>query len=173
MINSWFVACVWISCTVHTASICRPSYITYCPQWWFQIQLLQLCRIYSDIILTLFLVVNLYYSEVEWHWIIVRIILYLTYRRHRRGGNFWWPTFTRKLCGCEISEREMDGDDGWKTKLNHLSSNQLEKLEAAKAAWLVCLSLLSLPGSFLVLLGFTWSFWVLLGEFLLTLLGLT
>ena len=35
-----------------------------------------------------------------------------------------------------------------------LSSNiQLEKLEAAKAAWLVCLSLLSLTGSFLVLLG--------------------
>ena len=31
--------------------------------------------------------------------------------------------------------------------------NQLEKLEAAKAAWLVCLSLLSLTGSFLVLLG--------------------
>ena len=37
--------------------------------------------------------------------------------------------------------------------------NQLEKLEAAKAAWLVCLSLLSLTG----------SFWVVLGQFLLTL----
>ena len=31
--------------------------------------------------------------------------------------------------------------------------NQLENLEAAKAARLVCLSLLSLTGSFLVLLG--------------------
>ena len=31
--------------------------------------------------------------------------------------------------------------------------NQLEKLEAAKAAWLVCLSLISLTGFFLVLLG--------------------
>ena len=31
--------------------------------------------------------------------------------------------------------------------------NQLEKLEAAKADSLVCLSLLSLSGSFLVLLG--------------------
>ena len=38
--------------------------------------------------------------------------------------------------------------------------NQLEKLEAAKAAWLVCLSLLSLTGSFLVLLGLSESFWV-------------
>ena len=36
--------------------------------------------------------------------------------------------------------------------------NQLEKLEAAKAAWLVCLSFLSL----------TWSFLLLLGQFLLT-----
>ena len=34
-------------------------------------------------------------------------------------------------------------------------NNQLEKLEAAKAAWLVCLSLLSLTGSFLALLGLT------------------
>ena len=33
--------------------------------------------------------------------------------------------------------------------------NQLEKLEAAKAAWLVYLSLLSLTGSFLALLGLT------------------
>ena len=31
-----------------------------------------------------------------------------------------------------------------------IKTNQLEKLEAAKAAGLVCLSLLSLPGSFLV-----------------------
>ena len=33
--------------------------------------------------------------------------------------------------------------------------NQLEKLEAAKAAWLVYLSLLSITGSFLALLGLT------------------
>ena len=44
--------------------------------------------------------------------------------------------------------------------------NQLEKLEAAKAALLVCLSLLSLTH----LIG---SFLVLLGQFLLTLPGLT
>ena len=56
-----------------------------------------------------------------------------------------------------------------KRALSKLSSdificrNQLEKLEAAKAAWLVCLSILSLTGSFLLLLG----------QFLLTLLGLT
>ena len=43
------------------------------------------------------------------------------------------------------------------------TNNQLEKLEAAKAALLVCLSLLSLTGSFLVLLG----------QFSLTLPGLT
>ena len=42
--------------------------------------------------------------------------------------------------------------------------NQLEKLEAAKAAWLVCLSYLALLGSFCF-------FWVLLDQFLLTLLG--
>ena len=38
---------------------------------------------------------------------------------------------------------------------------QLEKLEAAKAAWLVCLSLLSLTGPFLALLGLTepYSLW--------------
>ena len=42
-------------------------------------------------------------------------------------------------------------------------NNQLEKLEAAKAAWLVYLSSLSLTGSFLVFLG----------KFLLTLPGLT
>ena len=52
-------------------------------------------------------------------------------------------------------------------------NNQLEKLEAAKDARLVCLSLLSLTWSFLVLLGPSGSFWVLLGKFLLTLLGLT
>ena len=36
-----------------------------------------------------------------------------------------------------------------------MTENQLEKLEAAKAAWLVYLSLLSLTGSFLALLGLT------------------
>ena len=41
--------------------------------------------------------------------------------------------------------------------------NQLEKLEAAKAAWLVWPSLLSITGSFLVLLGPSGSFLVLLG----------
>ena len=39
--------------------------------------------------------------------------------------------------------------------INHPTFNQLEKLEAAKAAWLVSLSLLSLTGSFLALLGLT------------------
>ena len=42
----------------------------------------------------------------------------------------------------------------------YIIMNQLEKLEAAKAARLVCLSLLSLTGSFLVLLGPSGSFWV-------------
>ena len=41
--------------------------------------------------------------------------------------------------------------------------NQLEKLEAVKVAWLVCLSLMILTGSSLLLLG----------QFLLTLLGLS
>ena len=36
-----------------------------------------------------------------------------------------------------------------------VNQNQLEKLEAAKAAGLVYLSLLSLTGSFLALLGLT------------------
>ena len=40
-------------------------------------------------------------------------------------------------------------------KLWHFWQNQLEKLEAAKAAWLVFLSLLSLTGSYWVLLGLT------------------
>ena len=40
-----------------------------------------------------------------------------------------------------------------------INNNQLEKLEAAKAAWLVCLRLLSLTGSFLVLLGPPGPFW--------------
>ena len=44
--------------------------------------------------------------------------------------------------------------------ISHIG-NQLEKLEAAKAAGLVCLSLLSLPGSFLV--NFYWPYWALLG----------
>ena len=42
------------------------------------------------------------------------------------------------------------------------SKNQLEKLEAAKAAFLVCLSLLSLTGPFWALLGLTGLYWVLL-----------
>ena len=53
-------------------------------------------------------------------------------------------------------------------------TNQLEKPEAAKAACLVCLSFLSLTGSFLLLLGpsgsiFTditgpyWTVWAVLG----------
>ena len=41
--------------------------------------------------------------------------------------------------------------------------NQLEKLEAAKAACLVYLSLLSLTGSFLALLGLTGPYWAILG----------
>ena len=41
-----------------------------------------------------------------------------------------------------------------------LIDNQLEKLEAAEAAWLVCLNLLTLTGSFLVPLGPSGSFWV-------------
>ena len=53
----------------------------------------------------------------------------------------------------------------------NFKTNQLEKLEAAKAAWLVCISLLSLTGSFLVPLGplgstftdFTGPYLVLLG----------
>ena len=43
--------------------------------------------------------------------------------------------------------------------------NQIEKLEAAKAAWLVCLSLLSLTRSFLALLVIT--------QFYLALINLT
>ena len=42
---------------------------------------------------------------------------------------------------------------GTQSSWGDIDSNQLEKLEAALAAWLVCLSLLSLTGSFLVLLG--------------------
>ena len=65
------------------------------------------------------------------------------------------------------------------TKVREVSTvpgeGQLEKLQAAKAAWPVCLSLLSLAGSFLVnilysltghylaLLGLTGPFWALLG----------
>ena len=66
----------------------------------------------------------------------------------------------------------------WLSKLwpkmskSSINNNQLEKLEAAKAAWLVYLGLLSLTGSFLALLGLTgpyldllgliWPYWVLL-----------
>ena len=42
----------------------------------------------------------------------------------------------------------------------HWTSNQLEKLEAARGAWLVCISLLSLTGSFWVLPGPSGSFWL-------------
>ena len=45
--------------------------------------------------------------------------------------------------------------------LFYLNSNQLEKLEAAKDAWLVCLSFLTLTGSFWV--NFYWHYWALLG----------
>ena len=41
-------------------------------------------------------------------------------------------------------------------------SNQLEKLEAAKAAWLVCLSLLSLTRPYWALLDCTGPYWALL-----------
>ena len=41
--------------------------------------------------------------------------------------------------------------------------NQLEKLEAAKAAGLVCLSLLGLTGRHWALLGLTGPYWALLG----------
>ena len=53
----------------------------------------------------------------------------------------------------------------WSPVLQMFVINQLEKLEAAKAAWLVCLSLLSLTGH-------SWSFWVLTGPYL-AILGLT
>ena len=48
-------------------------------------------------------------------------------------------------------------------RFHSFSWNQLEKLEAAKAAWLVCLSLLSLTGPYLALLSLTWPYWALLG----------
>ena len=44
---------------------------------------------------------------------------------------------------------------GVKLKSMSMRVNQLEKLEAAKAAWLVCLSLLSLTWPYLALLSFT------------------
>ena len=52
----------------------------------------------------------------------------------------------------------------WKNIFFSFENNQLEKLEAAKAAVLVWISLLSLTGSFLVLLGLdlTWPYWALL-----------
>ena len=54
---------------------------------------------------------------------------------------------------------------------SHRNANQLEKLEAAKAALLVCLSSLRLSGSILLLLGHSGSiftditgpYWALLG----------
>ena len=54
-------------------------------------------------------------------------------------------------------------------------TNQLEKLEAAKAAWLVYLSLLSHTGPYLALLGLTGPYWALLGltEPYLALIGVT
>ena len=42
-------------------------------------------------------------------------------------------------------------------------NNQLEKLEAAKAALLVCLRLLGLTGPYWALLGLTGPYWALLG----------
>ena len=43
-------------------------------------------------------------------------------------------------------------------------NNQLEKLEAAKAALLVCLRLLGLTGPYWALLGLTRPYWALLGH---------
>ena len=45
---------------------------------------------------------------------------------------------------------------------SYFKFNQLEKLEAAKAAWLVCLSLLSLTGSYSALLSLTQPYLALL-----------
>ena len=45
---------------------------------------------------------------------------------------------------------------------NIYSGNQLEKLEAAKAAGLVCLSLLSLTGPYWALVSLTGPYWALL-----------
>ena len=58
-------------------------------------------------------------------------------------------------------------------RLQKIIDNQLEKLEAAKAAGLVCLSLLSLTGFFLVLLGPSGSIFTDLTGAYLALLGLT
>ena len=44
-----------------------------------------------------------------------------------------------------------------------VNKNQLEKLEAAKAAWLVGLSFLSLTGPYWALLGYTGLYWAVLG----------
>ena len=51
--------------------------------------------------------------------------------------------------------------------------NQLEKLEAAKAARLVCLSLLSLTGPYWTVLGLTGPDWASLSLTIKVLLGLT
>ena len=50
----------------------------------------------------------------------------------------------------------------WHLKIVCLDTNQLEKLEAAKAAWLVCLSLHSLTGRYWALLGLSGPLWALL-----------
>ena len=62
---------------------------------------------------------------------------------------------------------------GWHATDPGILWNQLEKLEAAKAACLVWLSLLSLTGSFLVFLGPSGSIFTDLTRPYLALLGLT
>ena len=91
----------------------------------------------------------------------------------RRGHDLPPPSrasVTVTVCGHGHSAVELAIENQWNSiysiSMVHdgdIIINQLEKLEAAKAAWLVWPSLLSLTGSFLVLLGPSGSFLVLLG----------
>ena len=110
--------------------LCRPSLSlpasTILNIWNIWLQHCSNCSIHADIRLTLNIT----------HWgTFVLIFRNGTVSKHRR---------TRMGARLTKVLRPRDKND-----------NQLEKLEAAKAAWLVCLSLLTLTGSFWVLLGLT------------------
>ena len=87
------------------------------------------------------------------------VVKYLIKRGDRVGKNHFFNTCIWISCPTSDSYLVLSTYVDMVLKVD----NQLEKLEAAKAAWLVYLSLLSLTGSFLALLGLTRPYWALLG----------
>ena len=105
---------------------------------------------------------------------MISCTLYLHFMPNYSGRLQYWLLLLGNICPVTLLQQSCHSVTV-RCNADYVHSNQLEKLEAAKAACLVCLCLLSLTGAFWVLLGPSalvllnpsGSFWVLLGTYIM------